>query len=60
MITHSTKETGQQKEQCGFGDDREVGGGWKKFEKREGRQYRVGLHKVGVLAPPSANYVNRL
>ena len=27
MITHSTKEAGQQKEQCGFGDDREVGGG---------------------------------
>ena len=54
MITHSTKEAGQQKEQCGFGDDREVGGGggWKKFEKREGRQYPVGLHKVGLLAPP--------
>ena len=53
MITHSTKEAGQQKEQCGFGDDRELGGGgWKKFEKREGRQYPVGLHKVGVLAPP--------
>ena len=27
MITHATKEAGQQKEQCGFGDDREVGGG---------------------------------
>ena len=38
MITHSTKEAGQQKEQCGFGDDREVGGEVGKNLKKE----RVG------------------
>ena len=45
MIAHSAKETGQQKEQWEEGD------GWTKFEKDGGRQYRVGLHKIGGLAP---------
>ena len=45
MIAHSAKETGQQKEQWEEGD------GWTKFEKEGGRQYRVGLHKIGGLAP---------
>ena len=39
-MTHSVKETGQQKEHCGWGVgcDNEGGGGrWTKFEKREGK-----------------------
>ena len=37
----------------GVGGDRGVGGGGglEKNWKREGRQYRVGLHKIGRLAP---------
>ena len=48
MITHSAKETGQQKNSgSGVGEDREVDGVGQNF-KKGGRQHRRGLHKMGV------------
>ena len=53
VITHSVKETRQQKEQWGWG--REVTGkGVERVRqnlKKRGRQYRRGLHKIGWLGP---------
>ena len=57
MITHSAKETWQQKEQWGWGlEVTEVGGKWwTKHEKGGvgggGRQYGGGLHKIRELPP---------
>ena len=47
MITHSAKETGQQKEQWGWRLEEWVGQNLKKM----GVGNRVGLHKIGGLAP---------
>ena len=47
------KEIRQQNEQWGWGlDATGKGGGWTKFEKGRGRQYRGGgLYKLGGLGP---------
>ena len=63
MVTHSAKETRQQKEQWGWGlvvTEKWGGGGGRldKVLKRRGGVGNIGgLHKIGH---PSANYVKRL
>ena len=52
MITNLAKETGQQKEQLGWGLEMtgKLGGGGRvgqNFKRGGGRQYRGGLHKIG-------------